>query len=169
MRAAGSQITGVPIVCSTVCSGGDQRKHQSSALLAFVRGIHRCPVYSPHKGPVTRKMFPFDDVIMLCHGWNATTRYYLSKMNFKLPASYSEILIKKIYSLCQTYNINHILWHVFRLNIPQPRTWSIYSFNHGLLCALKINFPRIPTKLKWFWYTHTSHGNALITSVIMNQ
>ena len=42
----------------------DQRKHQSSASLAFVRGIHRRPVNSPHKGPVMRKMFPFDDVIM---------------------------------------------------------------------------------------------------------
>ena len=41
-----------------------QRKHQSSASLAFVRRIHRRPVNSPHKGPVTRKMFPFDDVIM---------------------------------------------------------------------------------------------------------
>ena len=38
--------------------------HQSSASLAFVRGIHRWPVNSPHKLPVTRKMFPFDDVIM---------------------------------------------------------------------------------------------------------
>ena len=46
-------------------SGADQRKHQSSASLAFVRGIHRWPVNSPHKGPVTRKMFPFDDVIMV--------------------------------------------------------------------------------------------------------
>ena len=44
--------------------GADQRKHQSSASLAFVRGIHRWPVNSSHKGPVTRKMFPFDDVIM---------------------------------------------------------------------------------------------------------
>ena len=40
------------------------KKHQSSASLSFVRGIHRSPVNSPHKGPVTRKMFPFDDVIM---------------------------------------------------------------------------------------------------------
>ena len=52
------------IVFSTVYSGADQRKHQSSASLAFVRGIHRGPVNSPHKWPVTRKMFPFDDVIM---------------------------------------------------------------------------------------------------------
>ena len=46
--------------------GADQRKHQSSASLAFVREIHRWPVNSPHKRPVTRKMFPFYDVIINC-------------------------------------------------------------------------------------------------------
>ena len=64
MSAMASQITGVSIVYSTFCSGTDQRKHQSSASLAFMKGIHRWPVYSPHKGPVTRKMFPFDNVDM---------------------------------------------------------------------------------------------------------
>ena len=64
MSAMVSQITSPTIVCSTVYSGADPRKHQSSASLAFVRGIHRWPVNSPHKWPVTRKMFPFDDVIM---------------------------------------------------------------------------------------------------------
>ena len=65
MSAMTSQITGVSIICLIVGSGEDQRKHQSSAPLAFVRGIHRWPVNSPHKGPVTRKMFPFDDIIMI--------------------------------------------------------------------------------------------------------
>ena len=64
----GVQITGVSIVCSTVFSVADQRKHQSSESLAFVRVIHRWPMDSPHKGPVTRKMFPFDDVIMCFYG-----------------------------------------------------------------------------------------------------
>ena len=41
-------------------------KHQSSASLAFVRGIHRWPVDTLHKGSVTRKMFPFDYAIMWC-------------------------------------------------------------------------------------------------------
>ena len=59
-----SQITSITIVYSTVYPDADQRKHQSSASLAFVWGIHRWPANSPHKGPVTRKMFPFDDVIM---------------------------------------------------------------------------------------------------------
>ena len=64
MRAMVSQITSLVIVRSTVYLGADERKYQSSASLAFVRGIHRWPVNSPHKGPVTRKMFPFDDVVM---------------------------------------------------------------------------------------------------------
>ena len=66
MSAIASQITSLTTVYSTVSSGVDQRKQRSSVSLAFVRGIHRWPVNSPHKGPVTRKMFLFDDVIMIC-------------------------------------------------------------------------------------------------------
>ena len=64
MTTIASQITSLTSVYSTDYSAADQRKHQSSASLAFVWGIHRGPVNSPHKGSVTRKMFPFDDVIM---------------------------------------------------------------------------------------------------------
>ena len=64
MTTMASQITSLTVVYSIVYSDTDLRKHQSSALLAFVRGIHRWPVNYPHKGPVTRKMFPFDDIIM---------------------------------------------------------------------------------------------------------
>ena len=63
MSTMASQTTGVSIVYSFVCPGV-HKKYQSSTSLAFVRGIHRWPVNSPHKGPVTRKMLPFDDVIM---------------------------------------------------------------------------------------------------------
>ena len=67
--AIASQITSLTIVYSTVYSDAYQRKHESLASLAFVWGIHRSPVNSPHKWPVTRNMFPFDDVIMVscCH------------------------------------------------------------------------------------------------------
>ena len=61
MSMMASQITCVSIVYSTICSGTDQRKHQSLASLAFVRGIHRWQ----DKAPIMRKMFSFDDVIML--------------------------------------------------------------------------------------------------------
>ena len=65
MSVMASQITGALIVYSTVCLGANQRKHQSSASLTFVRWIHRRPVYFPHKWPVTRKTFLFNDVIMV--------------------------------------------------------------------------------------------------------
>ena len=65
MGAIASQITNLTILYSTVYSGADQRKHQSSAPLAFVRGIHRWPVNSPHKGPVTRKCFH-----LMTSSWN---------------------------------------------------------------------------------------------------
>ena len=61
----GVSNTSSMIVCANVYSGADHRKHQSSSSMAFVREFHRWPVKSPHKGPVTRKMFPFDDVIMM--------------------------------------------------------------------------------------------------------
>ena len=63
MSTMSSQITSLTIDYSTVSSGADQGKHQSSASPAFVRRIHRWPVNSPHKGPVIRKIFPFDDVM----------------------------------------------------------------------------------------------------------
>ena len=62
MTTMASHITSLTVVYTTVYSDADQRKHQSSASLAFVWGIPRT------KGPVTRKMFSFDDVIMTWSG-----------------------------------------------------------------------------------------------------
>ena len=86
MAVMASQITSLTFVYSTVYSivysSPDQRKHQISAWLAFARGIHRWSVNSPHKWPVTRKMFPFDDVITLhkCpQCWNPS-RHFCNKV-----------------------------------------------------------------------------------------
>ena len=89
MSAIASQITSLSIVYSTVYSGADQRKHQSSASLTFVREIHWWPVTSPHIWPVTRKMFPFDDVIMFYEPWNKDS--YL--MN--VPSVYHIMLLRQ--------------------------------------------------------------------------
>ena len=75
MGEIASQIISLKIVYSSIYSDTDQRKHQSSASLAFVRGIHRRPVNSPHKWSVTRKMFSFDDVTMM---WILTYGYAIS-------------------------------------------------------------------------------------------
>ena len=92
MSVMASQITSLTIVYSSVYAGANQRKHESSTSLAFVRGIHWWPVNSPHKGLVTQKMFPFDDVIMGqlrgCSGASAKalatilTRYILNKISW---------------------------------------------------------------------------------------
>ena len=76
----------------SVCSGADQRKHQSPVSLPFVRGIHRWPVNSPHKGPVTRKMFPFDDVIMYIDITNAisSAHYIVLIYGGQFPPKYSQ-------------------------------------------------------------------------------
>ena len=67
MGTMASQITSLTVVYSTIYSGADQRKHQSSASLAFEQGIHWWPVHFSHKWPVLRKMLPFDDVIMISY------------------------------------------------------------------------------------------------------
>ena len=88
MNPKASQITGVSIVHSTVCSGADQRKHQSFASLAFVRRIHRSPVNPPHKGPVTQKMFLFDDVIInKTLLWGLADWLYSTIWRWELPCS----------------------------------------------------------------------------------
>ena len=99
MGAMASGITSLPIVYATIKSGADERKHQSSSSLTFWRGIHRWPVNSQHKGPVSRKMFSFDDVIM-------TTSYMIQPMswcmylhNFIWPLNViTAILIEKMWS-----------------------------------------------------------------------
>ena len=58
------QITSLTIIYSIVDSYADQRKTSKLRVTGFVRGIHRWPVNSPHKWPVTRKIFAFDAVIM---------------------------------------------------------------------------------------------------------
>ena len=118
MGALASQITSLMIGYSTVYSDADQRKHQSSASLAFVRGIHRRPVNSPHKWPVNAENFPFDDVIMksytgtvhverkwrvtqdvldwlLCTGLNRSCIFHCSMIDFQrsdLEATYVSIV-----------------------------------------------------------------------------
>ena len=64
ISAMSSEIIGVSMLYPPACSAPDQRMYQSSASFAFVRVIHRCPVDSPHKGPITRKIIPLHDVIM---------------------------------------------------------------------------------------------------------
>ena len=123
MGAIASQITSNTIVYSTVYSDADQRKHQSSASLAFVWGIHRGPVNSPHNWPVTRKMFPFGDIIMVwvrqlhlsalvsmdypCRYWAALEQYHWL-INTKNADCILDKAFKHFYIFCRLLKLR---WH----------------------------------------------------------
>ena len=101
MSMIASQITSLTSVYSSIYSGADQRKRQSSTSLAFVREIDRWTVNSPHKGPVTPKMFPFDDVIMIPY-------IYPKNQTESLEWSWTQLKHKKCASLSQMWRFNNM-------------------------------------------------------------
>ena len=126
MGAMVSQITSLTIVYSSVYSDTDQRKHQSSVSLAFVRGIHRWPVNSPHNGPVTRKMFPYDDVIMAVSERKIVSN---TSSNRNQNKNKQRVLMHGH----QGWNVRHVLCHIYMIYVY---IWVVYSF--CLFCCLFI-------------------------------
>ena len=147
MGTIASQITSLTIVYSTVYSVADQRKHQSSAPLAFVRWIHRGPVDSPHKWPATRKMFPFDDVIMN----TASLQMWCDVLvNWSLRSNFRGIWIK-------------IMWRQFSFsNMPlkcRLRKWRplCISLNLSNVCLFRcIPLPLMHFKNGYISCLHTA-------------
>ena len=143
MSTMASQITGVSIVYSTVCSGATQRKHQRSTSLAFVRGIHRWPVDSSHKIPVTRKMFPFGDVIMITPkgmtGGSPHKRNDLWQVDSPLKRNYrwpvdSHQKRPLIWKACQCHDwrvIAHNQWNWFAVEI-NPLTTHLFTLTQNV-------------------------------------
>ena len=117
MGAMASQITSLAIVYSIVYSGADQRKHQSPASLAFVLRIHRLPVNSRHKWPVTRIIFPFDDVIM--------TKVFVTWLDLLCchlcPLFSTQITFHHIYIFLSITD-----WNIARPHISSPQWYSLY-------------------------------------------
>ena len=103
-------------------------KHQRSASLGFVRGTHRWPVNSPHKGPVTRKMFPFGDVVMLGDAvvyWNSSFQTYIKDRCFE-----------------------HFLWNCTQANITRPH-WCPVNIGPGNGSMPSGNKPSPEPMLTW--------------------
>ena len=141
MGAMASQITSLMIVYSTVYSGTDQRKHEISAPLAFVRGMHRWQVNSPHRWLVTRKRFLLDDVIMEQnngqstsrprHIWNAHCEYLSDNMSTMLRENFNQQ-----HNLYRCYQSE--IWH-----IPVTRRFdnkSLFSIVITPFCHPQLNF-----------------------------
>ena len=121
-------------VCSTVCSGADQIKRQSSAWLAFVRGIHRWAVWSPHKGPITQKIFVFDDVIMI-------------KVNIDSDDSGSQRATSDYENQCLVF-LKGVLWYSFGITLTRS-SHEINPYHAFLDYTLKI----ITAYPRGHWFT----------------
>ena len=101
------------------------KKTPSSTSLAFLRGIHRWPVNSPHKRPVTRKMFPFDDVIMGSrYGW----KLYFGMIHFQ--RRHGAHCVHKTTKVCiRLTHLRLTYLHLFAMD----RTFDIPAFtNHTI-------------------------------------
>ena len=110
MSSMASQITSLTIFSSIVYSGADQRKHQSSASLSFERGIHWWPMNSQHKGPVTRKMFPFDYVILCTNGLVKVVHAKVYLMQWLIVYTHICIYVYQILSIICEYLFFLIPW-----------------------------------------------------------
>ena len=161
-----SQITSLTIVSSTIYSSAEQRKHQSSASVAFVRWIHRWPVHSPHKGPVTRKMFPFDDVIMIilwviftiyppktnmvqlwCVGWN----YLL--YSAILQTQFSNAFCKTFFDILMKISMKFVLWGTINdeSTLVQVTAWHRTGEPTTPICVPKLQC--VVNRRVWVTYT----------------
>ena len=141
MSPVASQITSLTIAYSTVYSIADHSKYQTSSPMAFISGNHQWPVNSSHRGPVTRKMIPFDDVIMI----NASYRVCPMKDTRHLD---NRIEDHQPFSTCHGLFVYiAVAWYFAQwtsYTYHKPRTWH--------RCILQYN-----TKPKKGFYT-TYHG-----------
>ena len=148
MSAMASQITSLTTVHSTGYSGVDQRIHQSSASLALVRGIHWWSVNSPHKGPITRKMFPFNDVIMhLLQQNSASTNACLplwDNPGHRFSHYYAQFELEMFRGIFVVMADNHIFDHPYIVHEVINRHFSVH--NISISSRLKHNFSSIVSK-----------------------
>ena len=178
MGAMASQITSLTIVYSTVISGSDQRKHQSPASLAFVRRNHRWPVNSPHKWPVTRKMFPFDDAIMITipHKlpimWKASQDIVIRQQRFdmnkreKMNVKITPVVL--LTCMCHFYTFVYSCW-IIPHHIPTPRNRLIFMMGiTGIVAFMYCDRPGLVGAFPLL-SPHTNSGDGLISYYITDQ
>ena len=166
MSEMASQITSITIVCSTIYSGADKRKYIISASLAFLWGIYRWPVNSPHKRPVTRKIFPFDDVII--HHISSKAVLVHWRQSFYLSAIYTTkavlgSLARPLWKIAIThcvpgrlmfvlkqviYLIGHLeIWTSFKMQYPNI-CYGIYFSRRCFVHLISSEWYRIPSMIR---------------------
>ena len=131
MGMMASQITSLTVVYPTFYSGAHQSKHQSSTPLAFVWGIHRGPVNSTQKWPVTRNMFPFDDVIMPCledeQAWDNSCSSGLGSFNLLMAITGDVWIIPSFRIWGYVLHVDHISFVIANCGQHQWAIPSLFS------------------------------------------
>ena len=157
MNAMASQITGVSIVCSTVSLGAHQRKHQSSPSLAFVRGIHRWPVDSPHKGPVImshkiyRRMRCGSSCVIMDSGSDLYTNILQGGVIFAARAVISSrIGVNPVPGIGIVWRRRTFGIRIIKNTRPLNMNWS--SFDHTIPLFMYLFIHAVFSAL-WSWYT----------------
>ena len=147
-----SQITSPTIVYSTVCSDAAQRKHQSSVSLAFMRGIHRWPVISPHKGPVTRKIWLRHYILAMYQMLNCF--FFLFTMTLYIRVSTAcvmsvTIIILIVKSFCRGWHYIEIIYSFGSLRLDNSTSIIVlmqaiyyYAINMYYLAINQSGSPR---------------------------
>ena len=82
MSITPSQITRNSTVCTTVCSGVNQRRHQTLYYCPLWGESTWRPVDSLHKGPVTQKVFTCQDLIMEKKIWTFIFWWCVTEVQF---------------------------------------------------------------------------------------
>ena len=163
MSTMTSQITSHTIVHSNFYSGADQRKHQNSASLAFVKGIHRWPMNSPHKGQVTRKLFPFHDVIMIKLIYEHIYISNIIRVLFILP-DMKEMNQFSVFvsNLPRRYGcIARRHGHVFRMALHNEGDWRMETWQRARRASCHVSIRQSPSCVMPFW----THAKCLLAFI----
>ena len=173
MSAMASQITVVSNISSNVCSGADQRKPQSSASLAFVRGIHLWSVHSPHKGRVTRKMALFHDVIMWCDWnwwllpkkiWNYI--FYSTWLRWRLLTLRSDTYLKRKKKKLIIDSISTSLWNKSRKS--RRCEYFCILISHDKRLNKESSFRYTVTQISWIWHHYDEIYEDLFNKILID-
>ena len=143
-----SQITGLTIVYSTVYLDADRRKHQSSASLAFMRGVPRWPVNSPLKRTVTGKMFPCDDVLVYLNPGTENELHILSTVVFMItltvgisPDTFWFLIISALWSGQHGRNFAD---DIVRCIFFSENAWFQFKISFRFVCKVPVcNIPSL--------------------------
>ena len=135
MTTIASQITSLAVVYSTVYSDADKKKPSKLHVTGLCVGNSPWPVNSPHKGPVTRKMFPIDDVIMF--HWIGFACVCVSSQRYIMINGVASWTYRTTYAWKIPYMLGNLLYDQSLKLGNSPKATGILLVNLSISIKLK--------------------------------